>query len=164
MPGTYYIDQGNLQVNGGATVKCTSCSPGGAGVTFVLTSFGSVNNIGTVLLNGSATVTLNAPAEGVASAGPGGIYEGLLFYQDPRAPKDTSRTGQLNGGATSSLVGATYFPANNVTWNGNLTGASECTLIIADTVTLTGSSTLSADKCDEFKIKSAVTTKVALIE
>jgi hypothetical protein len=94
----------------------------------------------------------------------GGIYEGLLFYQDPRAPKDTSRTGQLNGGATSSLVGATYFPANNVTWNGNLTGASECTLIIADTVTLTGSSTLSADKCDEFKIKSAVTTKIALIE
>jgi hypothetical protein len=164
MPGTYYIDQGNLQVNGGATVKCTSCSPGGAGVTFVLTSSGSVNNIGTVQLNGSATVTLNAPAEGVASAGPGGIYEGLLFYQDPRAPKDTSRTGQLNGGATSSLVGATYFPANNVTWNGNLTGASECTLIIADTVTLTGSSTLSADKCDEFKIKSAVTTKIALIE
>jgi hypothetical protein len=163
-PGTYYIDQGNLQINGGATVTCTTCSPGGEGVTFVLTSSGSINNIGTVQLNGGATVTLNAPAEGATSAGPGGIYEGLLFYQDPRAPKDTSKTGQLNGGATSSLVGATYFPSNNVTWNGNLTGVSECTLIIADTVTLTGSSVLSADKCEEFKIKSAVTTKVALIE
>ena len=51
-----------------------------------------------------------------------------------------------------------------MTWSGNLTGNSECTVIIADTVTLTGSSILSTEKCEEFKIKTAVTTKVALIE
>ena len=164
MPGTYYIDQGNLQINGGATVTCAACSPGGEGVTFVLTSSGSVNNIGTVQINGTATVVLNAPSAGSASAGPGGIYEGLLFYQDPRAPTQLSKSGILNGGASSSLVGATYFPSNNVTWSGNLTGNSECTVIIADTVTLTGSSILSTEKCEEFKIKTAVTTKVALIE
>ncbi|HXV25370.1 MAG TPA: hypothetical protein VED46_14045 [Alphaproteobacteria bacterium] len=164
MPGTYYIDQGNLQVNGGATVTCTSCAPGGEGVTFVLTSSGSVNNIGTVQLNGTSEVTLNAPAEGAASAGPGGIYEGLLFYQDPRAPTDTAYSAILNGGSDSSLVGGMYFPSNNVTWSGNLTGLSECIVIIAETVTLTGSSILSSEKCEEFKIKTALTTKIALIE
>ena len=133
-------------------------------MTFVLTSSGSVNNIGTIQINGTATVVLNAPSAGSASAGPGGIYEGLLFYQDPRAPTQLSKSGILNGGASSSLVGATYFPSNNVTWSGNLTGNSECTVIIADTVTLTGSSILSTEKCEEFKIKTAVTTKVALIE
>ena len=164
MPGTYYIDGGNLQINGGATVTCASCSPGGEGVTFVLTSSGSANSIGTAQINGGATVTLNAPAAGAASAGPGGIYEGLLFYQDPDAPTSISKTGQLNGGATSALIGGIYFPSNNVLWSGNLTGKSECTVIVADTVTLTGSSVLSNEKCEEFKIKTAVTTKVALIE
>jgi hypothetical protein len=164
MPGTYYIDQGNLTINGGATLTCTACSPGGEGVTFVLTSSGSTNNIGTVSINGGATIILNAPGTGAASAGPGGIYEGLLFYQDPRAPESTSKSATFNGTASSSLVGATYFPNNNVTWTGDLTGTSECTVIIADTVTLTGNSVLSTEKCEEFQIKTAVTTKVALIE
>src|SRR5688572_5629319 len=43
MPGTYYIDQGDLTIDGNTTVTCTACSPGGEGVTFVLTSSGSVN-------------------------------------------------------------------------------------------------------------------------
>jgi hypothetical protein len=51
-----------------------------------------------------------------------------------------------------------------VTWSGNNTGLSQCTVIIADEVVLTGSSLLTSEKCDEFKIKTAVTTKVALIE
>jgi hypothetical protein len=162
MPGTYYIDQGDLTIDGNTTVTCTACSPGGEGVTFVLTSSGSVNNIGTVLINGSSKVTLNAPAEGVASAG--GIYDGLLFYQDPRAPETTSKAAVLNGGTNTALVGATYFPSNQVTWSGNNTGQSQCTVIVADTVVLTGSSQLTSEKCDEFKVKTAVTTKVALIE
>ncbi len=163
-PGTYYIDQGDLTIDGNTTVTCTACSPGGEGVTFVLTSSGSANNIGTVLINGISEVTLNAPAAGSASAGPGGIYEGLLFYQDPNAPETAAKSAVLNGGSDSSLVGGMYFPSNNVTWSGNLTGLSECTVIIADTVTLTGSSILSTDKCEEFKIKTTVTTKIALIE
>ncbi|MDF2765124.1 MAG: hypothetical protein K0S81_2118 [Rhodospirillales bacterium] len=164
MPGTYYIDQGNLTVDGNTTVTCTACSPGGEGVTFVLTSSGSVNAIGTVLINGSSKVVLNAPAEGAASAGPGDIYDGLLFYQDPRAPETTAKAAVLNGGTNTALVGATYFPSNQVTWSGNNTGLSQCTVIVADTVVLTGSSQLTSEKCDEFKVKTAVTTKVALIE
>ena len=164
MPGTYYIDQGNLTVNGGATLTCTACSPGGEGVTFVLTSSGSLNNIGTVSINGTATISLNAPGTGAASAGPGGIYEGLLFYQDPRAPNSTSKSATFNGTANSSLAGGIYFPNNKVTWTGDLTGVSDCTVIVADTVTLTGNSVLSTDKCEEFQIKTAVTNKVALIE
>jgi hypothetical protein len=164
MPGTYYIDGGNLVVDGNTTLTCGACSPGGEGVTFVLTSSGNVNNIGTVLINGSSRVVLNAPAEGVASAGPGGIYEGLLFYQDPRAPETTAKAAVLNGGTQTALVGATYFPSNRVTWSGNNTGLSQCTVIVADTVLLTGSSQLTSEKCDEFKVKTAVTTKVALIE
>jgi hypothetical protein len=70
----------------------------------------------------------------------------------------------LNGGANTALVGATYFPSNQVTWSGNNTGQSQCTVIVADTVVLTGSSQLTSEKCDEFKVKTAVTTKVALIE
>ena len=92
-PGTYYIDQGNLQVNGGATVTCTACSPGGEGVTFVLTSSGSINNIGTVQLNGGATVTLNAPAEGVASAGPGASMKGCSSTRTPARQRTPRKPG-----------------------------------------------------------------------
>jgi hypothetical protein len=67
----------------------------------------------------------------------------MLFYQEPTAPTLISKTGQFNGGVTSSLVRGTYFPSNNVQWSGNLNGNSECTVIIADTVTLTGTSILS---------------------
>jgi hypothetical protein len=45
-----------------------------------------------------------------------------------------------------------------------VSGASECTVIVANSVALTGSSALSADKCDEYKIESPVTTKIALLE
>jgi hypothetical protein len=62
------------------------------------------------------------------------------------------------------LVGATYAPSNQVVWNGSVSGASECTVIVANSVALTGSSVLSADKCDEYKIESPVTTKIALLE
>jgi hypothetical protein len=164
MPGTYYIDKGDFHVNGGAQVTCSACSPGDKGVTFVLTSSGSAADIGTVYINGTAKVVLNAPAAGSGTAGPDDIYAGLLFYQDSRAITDSTKTVYLNGGANTVLVGATYAPSNQVVWNGNVSGASECTVIVANSVALTGSSVLSADKCDEYKIDSPVTTKIALLE
>jgi Putative Flp pilus-assembly TadE/G-like len=163
-PGTYYIDKGDFHVNGGAQVTCSTCTPGDKGVTFVLTSSGTAAQIGTVYINGTAKVVLNAPAAGSGTAGPGDIYAGLLFYQDPRAITDSTKTAYLNGNANTELVGATYVPSNQVVLNGNVSGASECTVIVANTVGLSGSSVLSADKCDEYKIESPVTTKIALLE
>src|SRR5690606_6394325 len=49
-PGTYYIDKGDLEVSGGARIRC-NCT-GTEGVTFVLTSSGSPSDIGSVTING----------------------------------------------------------------------------------------------------------------
>jgi Putative Flp pilus-assembly TadE/G-like len=137
--GTYVIDGGALQFNGGATVcnqvsaGCSATGTPNAGVTFYLT------NGAYVQVNGNANVYLAAP-----SSGP---YAGILFYQDPT---DCS-VATLNGTASSYYQGALYFPGNpaagcNVQLNfgGNMTNAAAAyTVIITDDLRFFGTSNLT---------------------
>jgi len=146
-PGTYFFNNSNVSFNGG-TVTCSACTPGGAGVTIVLTGTSS-NKIGTLSIGAGANVTLNAPATN--SFDP--AFDGVLFYMDKNAT-DTNGNGNapvnLTGNSTSVLSGAMYFPSVTVDYIGNMTGSDPshaCTEVVANTITMGGNSTLSVSGC-----------------
>jgi hypothetical protein len=140
-PGTYYIDKGDFDVGSSAVVTC-SCTAAGSGVTIVLTSSGATKDIGSVNINAQAIVTLRAPSD---LTNPTKYpYPGMLFIQDRRAP--SKPVNKLNGGANLSLSGALYFPNQEVQWSGN-SSSTDCTLIVADTVTLIGNTRMTSSGC-----------------
>ena len=161
-PGTYWMTGASLDITGG-TVTCSQCEPGGDGVTFIFTTpnNGNLNQIGTVSINGNASVTLNAP-------GPDSTldtdYTGVLFFQDHDTPNASNKTATLNGGAGTVLNGAIYFPNNEVQWSGNNTLAAACTVIVGDTVTITGNSGLSVADCASQGIDIGFTQYISLVE
>ncbi|WP_270936091.1 pilus assembly protein TadG-related protein [Falsiroseomonas oryzae] len=126
-PGTYYIHNGSLTVNGGGTVRCPSCV-GGAGVAIVLT--GDAASIGEVRLNGNSVIDLRAA---LTAADPD--YNGILIYRDVRAPAGS--TVRLNGGTTMSLVGGIYLPSSHVEVTGNA-AAIACTVVVAASIDFRG--------------------------
>jgi hypothetical protein len=154
-PGVYVLDGVGLKINAGATVKCSACSPGGKGVTFVLTNSDPSKQAGTVDINGGATVKLNAPADGT--------YAGLLFFQDSKVSSKVG-TSSFNGGANIELTGALYFPATHVEMNGNVGGTSECTVVVADTIDFTGNTNLDTTKCKDYGFETVTSVRVVLVE
>ena len=159
-PGIYWMKGSSLNVEGG-TMTCSTCTPGGAGVTFIFTTpaNGNTNQIGTANINGNATVVLNAPGPNE-----GATYQGVLFYQDPNTPKASNKSATLNGGASTVLNGAMYFPNNEVQWSGNNNLAAACTVIIGDTVTFTGNSGFSVSDCADQGVDINFTQKITLAE
>jgi hypothetical protein len=154
-PGTYYIDGGDFEVNGGAKIRCPDCTDG-KGVTFVLTSNGDPSNIGTVTINGGADIQLNAPT------GANEPFKGILFYQDQSA---YSNTAKFNGGAAMILNGAIYFKNALIQYNGDhAASAQSCTQIIGNTVEFTGNSKIINNGCAEAGIEPIKVKGVRLVE
>ena len=83
-PGVYYLDQGSLAVNGGATMS-------GTGVTLVFTS-STGSGYATANIDGGATLNLTAPSSGSTA--------GIVFFGDRNMPVGTSFT--FEGGASQS--------------------------------------------------------------
>lgn len=124
-PGIYYIDGGELSFGSQADVT-------GNGVVFVLTSSNAVSNpasIASLKMNGGASIKLTAPTSG--------IYSGLIFYQDRRAP---NQSPHINGGSGSELDGAIYLPSQDVTFNGNAGMVVKCLRLVTLRVTFSGNS------------------------
>jgi hypothetical protein len=138
-PGTYYINQGSFSVNAQATIR-------GTGVTIVLTSTGPASQIGTVTINGGATLDLSAPSDPTAP------FPGITFFQDPRAAADG--INKLNGGAAMNIGGAIYFPAQELQFSGNnSTGGPRCTILVARLVKFSGNASLVDNGCVEAGVK-----------
>jgi hypothetical protein len=111
-PGVYYVD-GNFVIQGSASAT-------GTGVTFYL--------IGTnTAISGSATVNFSAPTSGV--------YSGIMFFG---ARTVTNGNNAFSGGTNSNITGAIYFPTQNVTFSGGSSSGSNCTQLVASTVTVSG--------------------------
>jgi Flp pilus assembly protein TadG len=121
-PGIYYLDQGDLSVNGSATLT-------GTGVTLVFTSSNG-KNYSTATINGGATVNLTAPTSGPTA--------GIVIFADRNMPVGTAF--KFNGGATQVLSGAVYVPKGAVTYAGGAGTTNGCSQLIGDTVTFTGNS------------------------
>jgi Flp pilus assembly protein TadG len=146
-PGTYWINNGDLQLGpGGSTslLECLACNGTNLGVTIIFTTTGPPNKIGTVLMQSSSAQigNLNAPNAGT--------FAGLLFVQDTVAGATYTQNGTLQGGPNVALVGTglIYFPNTNLNFQGTPTlGTNGCLIVYANTVALQGNSTLAATGC-----------------
>lgn len=153
-PGEYYLDQGNLTVQGNVTIDCPTCIADG--VTIVFTSTRSSSLIGGLRLSGNLDVTLRA------RGGPGVPFPGIVFYQDRRAPAGTNL---VTGNTVMNISGALYFPAQDIQWTGNNSTASAgCVQIVALAVTFTGNAALGNDACAAVGAAPIVTTAARLGE
>jgi Flp pilus assembly protein TadG len=129
--GLYVIDGGGITIDGGATVS-------GSGVTFYMTGAnGNGNNAANysgVTINSTATVNLSSPCDGAATGIPG-----MLFFQDRSITNGAASS--FNGAAGSTFNGGIYFPTTPVTYAGS-SAVNGFTLIVADTLTFTGNSSV----------------------
>jgi len=143
-PGIYYLDGANLSVAGNATIT-------GTGVTLVFT--GSGNNWGTASIGSNATIDLTAPTTGPT--------KGIVMYGDRNMPAGTAFN--LTGGATQNFGGAIYLPKANLSFSGGNGTSTSCTKIIADTITLTGTSNLQVS-CSALGVATIGAQSAQLIE
>lgn len=162
-PGVYWFNNANWTVNGGAMVDCPTCTVGGDGVLIVFTGPNS-NQVGSLTINGGADVDLNGISAAQAAALGQPVLSGLLFFQDPNAATAAPDTAIINGSSTSSLVGAMYFPNNEVQFSGNTANQSACTMVIGLTVELTGNSNMNVASCADYGVGVPKTLAVNLVE
>jgi Flp pilus assembly protein TadG len=143
-PGIYYLDGANLSVAGNATIT-------GSGVTLVFTGSGS--KWGTASIGSNATIDLTAPTSGAT--------KGIVMYGDRNMPAGTAFN--LTGGATQNFGGAIYLPKANLSFSGGNGTSTSCTKIIADTITLTGTSNLQVN-CSALGVATIGAQSAQLIE
>lgn len=148
-PGVYVV-QGNLKINAGAVITCTT--PCYDGVTDGVTIYMAGSN--TVSINGNASVNLSAPTSGT--------YSGVLFYGDRTG---TAAQSTFNGTADSHLTGAIYFPRQKVNYLGNFSGQKGCTQVVADTIQWSGNSTINQN-CKDLGMGDGIPAapSVAIVE
>jgi hypothetical protein len=134
-PGLYIVDEIGLSIQGTSIVD-------GGDVTFYIppTATGELSAtfdplFHTLYIAGQATVTLNAPTTGV--------YDGILFYQDPAS--DPALLWELAGGSDMVLGGVLYAPSADIHFaGGNNTTGNPWTAIIGDEVHFVGNSSLGS--------------------
>jgi hypothetical protein len=160
-PGTYWITDGDLDLqNGsGATLACPTCTPGGAGVTIILTA-GSGGKIGTLTLGSNANLNLNAPSTGT--------FKGLAIIQDSNGlPSGTTYLHSPNtvsgqGNPTETLNGLVYFPNAAMDFYGTPSGGNNCLVLVVNTLNLHGNPTLNSTGCSSSGL--TLPTPIVLVE
>jgi Flp pilus assembly protein TadG len=133
-PGIYYLDGGDLSVNGGGTLV-------GSGVTLVFTSQNKTG-FASASINGNANIELTPPTTGPTA--------GIVMFGDRRIPSGTPF--KFNGGATQYFGGAIYLPTAAVDFSGGSGTSMSCTQLIADTITFTGNSAIALN-CNNYGTK-----------
>ncbi|KWV52969.1 hypothetical protein AS156_09375 [Bradyrhizobium macuxiense] len=154
-PGIYYFygSGGGLSVQGNATVTCSTCTgTGSSGVTLVFTGSAS-NGWATANIGSNAIVNLTAPASGPT--------QGIVMYGDRNMT--TGAGFSLQGGGTQNFNGAIYLPKASLQFSGGNGTTASCTQVIADTVSLTGSSNLQVN-CAALGGSTIGTTTAQLVE
>jgi Flp pilus assembly protein TadG len=127
-PGIYYF--ASLNVKSGGTLS------GPSGVTVVIGT-GGLNLKGTMNINASlGCSTPSAPGD------PNYPYCGVAVY-DTEVNNDL----KLNAGGSLTFSGGAYFPNANVEWNGNSAAGSNCALLVAASLTLSGTTNLAFSGC-----------------
>lgn len=139
-PGTYC---GKITVASGGVLDFEPgvYSMDGAGLTFSGTVTGDDVNFYLSENNGTAdNISINAGANIDLEAATSGELPGILFYHDRNSPDNV--THSFTGGASMELEGILYFPNQDVKFAGGTSLDSSTSLIIADTVTFTGNTTI----------------------
>jgi Flp pilus assembly protein TadG len=131
--GNYIIAGGQFKVSGTLTTDTVD------GVTIFLTDYNGDDNYATVDIVSQATVNITAATSG--------DYMGIAFFQDRGAPSSTNSgsTNKLTGGSTMSIVGAVYFPKQNLQFNGGNATTGTCTRVVAFKIDFIGNSGLNTN-------------------
>ncbi|MFN7998263.1 MAG: pilus assembly protein TadG-related protein [Bryobacteraceae bacterium] len=133
---TYTFNSGNyILVGGGLTTQSTNSHIVGNGVMFYNT-FGNTDkgnfSYSPININANSTVSLTAPNSGT--------YAGILFFEDRNAPENYDSYG---GGSTATYQGVIYAKNADITLYGNSSVTSQYTIIVANTISLIGTSGLN---------------------
>ena len=128
------MTSGTLQATGGVTLVFSHglpCQGGGNPPSYP----GSVN------IQGNANLNITAPTSGPTA--------GIAIFQErttcPSSNGSSACSNTLAGTGTLNITGAAYFPNNPVTYSGGTAGggASQCTQLIASTITFSGNATFN---------------------
>ncbi len=126
-----FFSSGEYILLGGMKVTATNANMTGTNVFFYNT-YNSTYSYGAIDLSGSNVTNFSAPTSGT--------YAGILFFQDRSVPLGYS-TSKITGASGSTFDGAIYFPTTYVDYAGN-SSSNGYTIIVADEVSIVGSSTL----------------------
>jgi hypothetical protein len=129
-PATYVLDGGNFSAGAQANISCNGCT-----IILSNSSSGSNAQIGTVDINGGATINMTAPQSG--------NYEGILFYQDRRAATANNIVNKINGNSASVMSGAFYFPKQALDINGTANLNFNCAKFVSYIVTFSGNGSVN---------------------
>jgi hypothetical protein len=91
---------------------------------------------GDLKINSQANLTMTSPGDGP--------YKGVLFYRDRRASNIEIK---INGGASSKLTGALYFPSSDITFAGHAGMNVKCLQMVGQKLKFRGGAAID-NKCD----------------
>jgi len=152
--GTYWITDGDLNVSG--TLACTfnattptgtSCTPGGAGITIILTTaLAGGGTIGTVEMPpGNNSLSMNAPAAATTAN-----FKGDLIIQDyngiPPSTTYTSTQTDFQGTPSATFTGLVYLPNGAMNSFGNVS-IGGCFVLVVGYLRMSGNSNLDTTGC-----------------
>jgi hypothetical protein len=100
------------------------------GLTWVMT--GPNGQAGDLIINSQANLVMTSPADGP--------NKGVLFYRDRRASNIEIK---INGGASSSLTGAMYFPTSDITYAGNSSMQVKCLQMVGQKLKFRGGANIT---------------------
>jgi hypothetical protein len=140
--GVIWITDGDLTLDSNGVLECTTCNTStGAGVTIIFTTTKtSGGSIGAPTMQSQPTIdNLSAPTSGT--------YAGLLMVQDTVSGANYTTTAQFQGNPGQTLNGLLYTPNSNLSFQGNPSVTNSCLLVVANTMTLAGNSSLATGGC-----------------
>lgn len=132
--GVYIIDGGGVDIP--AQYEVT-----GNGVMFVLKNGAYIKIRGGASINLTAIQASDLIARGVPAADANKLA-GMLVFEDRNS--EGSDRNDINGNAQTTLNGTLYFPISNITFSGTARVTSQCLMIAANTITLTGTTNMSS--------------------
>lgn len=100
------------------------------GITWIMT--GPAGAAGDLIINSQANLKMSSPE--------GGTFDGVLFYRDRRASNIEIK---INGGASSDLTGALYFPSSDITFAGNAGMQVKCLQMVGQKLKFRGGATVT---------------------
>lgn len=133
--GVYIIDGGQLEITGQYAVSA-------AGVMFVLKNGASVKITGGSNINLTAIQASDLIARGVPEADANKLA-GMLIFED-RNSQGTNNSNTINGNAATVLNGTIYLPRSSMDFTGSASVTSQCLMIAAATIKITGTANMSS--------------------
>jgi hypothetical protein len=119
------------------------------GITFVMS--GDNGKAGDLIMNSQANLKVSSPDTGT--------YKGVLFYRDRRASNIEIK---INGGSSSVMTGAMYFPTSDITYTGGSSVVVKCLQMVGQKLKFRGGASIS-NKCEGTGASAIEQTVVRLV-